>query len=64
MIDEDTAFGRVVWDPARLSDEDFTRAYDGPQSAEHVRRYQRIVEFHDGRNTDRLMELMHEDGLV
>ena len=64
MIDEDTAFGRVVWDPTSLSEEDFTRAYDGPQSAEHVSRYQRIVEFHDGRNTDRLMELMREDGLV
>lgn len=64
MIDEDTAFGRVVWDPVALSEQDFLRAYEGPQSAEHLRRYQRIVEFHDGHNTDRLMELMRADGLV
>ena len=64
MIDDETAFGDVVRDPATLSSEEFLRAYEGPQSEEHLGRYRSIVEFHDGRNTDRLMKLMHEDGLI
>ena len=40
------------------------RAYTTDQSAEHIRRYRKIINFHDGKNTDRLMGFMRADGLI
>ncbi len=40
------------------------RAYASGQSDEHLRRYRQIVSFHDGKNTERLMQVMRADGIV
>ncbi len=66
MLTDDLAFGEVHRGAGgkgalRASIE---KAYAFGQSDEHVRRYRRIVSFHDGKNTDRLMALMRADGLV
>ncbi len=63
MLEERTSFGPVCYDSATLSD--LVRStYGKPQDAEYVRRYREIVEFHDGRNTARLIEMMRRDGLI
>ena len=57
------AFGPVCYDS-----DDLARAVansDGTgQSDEAVRRYREIVEFHDGRNTERLLGFLERDGLL
>jgi len=63
MLEEATAFGPVCYTANEL-----TRAvgdlYLTPQDEEYLERYRKIVEFHDGHNTDRLIELMERDGLI
>ena len=66
MLTDELAFGEVYrgeggQDALRALVE---RAYASGQSDEHLRRYRQIVSFHDGKNTERLMELMRADGLV
>lgn len=63
MLDEESAFGDVCY-----TDEELTASvlanYQHPQTDDHVRRYRRIVEFHDGNNTGRLMGLLESDGVI
>lgn len=63
MLDEDTAFGPICYDPASLPSETVFTYYLNPQSENDINHYKKIVQFHDGHNTDRLMELMINDGL-
>ena len=63
MIDEETAFGAVVH-----TNEELTRfvreAYGSDQSDVHKERYQQIVQFHDGCNTQRLISMLRRDELL
>ncbi len=66
MLTDELAFGEVYrgeggQDGLRALVE---KAYTSGQSDEHSRRYRQIVEFHDGKNTERLMALMRADGLI
>ena len=61
--DERAAFGPVCYDAAALSDA-IASSYGQPQDPEHTRRYEEIVEFRDGCNTQRLIEMMERDQLV
>ena len=63
MIDEVTAPGDVCRDTESLR-EAIERAYANGQSSEYVHRYRQIVEFHDGHNADRLIEMMKEDEII
>ncbi|MBW6467913.1 MAG: CDP-glycerol glycerophosphotransferase family protein [Coriobacteriia bacterium] len=63
MIDEDTAFGPVCRDGAELT-RLIEASYRVPQDAEYARRYRRIVEFHDNRNTERLIGMLERDGII
>jgi hypothetical protein len=63
MLEEGTAFGPVCYDVAALGDA-VASAYDGSQDPEYVRRYDEIVEYRDGGNTRRLIEMMERDHLV
>ena len=63
MIDEATAFGPACYRPSELSASVEALA-DSPQDARYVARYREIVEFHDNRNTDRLIDAMERDGLL
>ena len=63
MLDEHNVFGDVVYrtgELARVIEEN----YNSPQREEYQKRYSRLVEFHDGNNTARLMELLKKDGLI
>jgi hypothetical protein len=63
MLDEGSAFGPVCYDAAALGDA-IGSAYAPPQAPEHLRRFERIVEFRDGRNTQRLIEMMERDRMI
>ena len=63
MIDEQSAFGDVCWDAVAVT-ESIKGCYGKPQSPRYLERYQRIVSFHDGKNTDRLIQMMQDDGLL
>ena len=63
MIDEDTAFGPVCYSAEELTS-CVERIYPLEQDEMFENRYKRIVEFHDGRNTDRLMNSLKSLGIV
>lgn len=63
MLTEQTAFGPVSYDGDALG-KAIIACYEEPQDPEYVQRYEQIVEFHDGRNTERLIDMMERDGLV
>ena len=63
MLDDETLFGDVAYD-----DEELARLiqpnYQSPQKEKYKKNYTEVVAFHDGRNTDRLMQFMREDGII
>lgn len=63
MIDECTAPGFVCYSPTELASV-IRKAYECPQSEEFRRRYQEIVSFHDGRNTERLVNALEDEGIL
>ena len=63
MLDDGSAFGPVVNDAEDLSHA-VAQYADTPQREEYVKRYKHIVEFHDGRNTERLIRAMERDGML
>ena len=38
--------------------------YDNPQKEEYVEKYSHIVQFRDGKNTERLIDFLKEDKLI
>ena len=63
MLNEGNVFGPVCMDS-----EDIRRAVEGcygmPQREEDLTRYRKIVEFHDGKNSERIMKLLIRDGVL
>ncbi len=63
MLNEDNVFGEVCMD-----EEEITKAieslYDKPQRAADRERYGKLVEFHDGRNSERILERLIEDKVL
>lgn len=63
MLTEDLAFGPVCYEnndiPKAMED-----AYSVKQDEKYLEKYGRIVEFHDGENTERLMSMMEHDGII
>jgi CDP-glycerol glycerophosphotransferase (TagB/SpsB family) len=63
MLGEDNVFGPVCMEP-----EDITAAvkelYRKPQTQESKDKYSKIVGFHDGRNSDRIINKLKEDGVI
>lgn len=63
MLNEDNVFGEVC-----MNGEEITKAveelYNKPQRARDLERYSKIVEFHDGRNSERIIELLKRDGVI
>lgn len=63
MLTEDKAFGAVTY-----TDEERAKAveksYVLEQDPDYIKRYRKIVEFHDGRNTDRIIEKLREDMII
>ena len=63
MIDEDTAFGDVCRNREEL-ERSIRNNYLQNRPEEYITRYGDIVSFSDGKNTERIIEKMKEDGIL
>ena len=63
MLTEYNAFGDVTYTPEQLK-QAVARGYEQPQTAEHQRKYRRIVAFDDNRNTERIIECLKKDHIL
>lgn len=63
LLEEDTAFGDVVYSTKELKNI-FDKNYNKPQSEEYINKYRKIVEFHDNKNTERLIEMLKKDKVI
>ena len=63
MLQEDEAFGYVTRTEEELR-EAIIKAYNEPQKQEFIDNYNTIVEFHDNRDSERVIEFMKRDGLL
>lgn len=63
MLNEDNVYGDFFYTDEGLC-ESIRYNYDNPQSEEYIRRYSHIVQFRDGKNTERLINFLIEDGII
>lgn len=63
MLNEGNVFGPVCMDSEQIRTA-VEECYGKPQREEDLKRYGRIVEFHDGRNSERIMDLLIRDGVL
>ena len=63
MLTEDLAFGEVAYtkDELRAAIE---KTYGKEQQSKYIDRFRNIVTYHDGRNTERFIEMAKKDGLL
>ena len=62
MLNDDNAFADRAYDYETLT-ELISKNYYGNHSKEYIRKYEDIVEFHDGRNTERFVEYIYSTNL-
>lgn len=63
MIDEHSAFGFVCRTTEELASA-VAEAYDCPQPVDHAKRFEGIVAYRDGRNTERLVDQLVQRGII
>lgn len=63
MLNLDNVFGPVCLDSDEISEAVRAR-YNRPQDSGELARYRKIVEFHDGKNSERIMQLLIRDGVL
>ena len=63
MLNDDNVFGRACRNAEELR-KAVAESYGRPQREEDIERYRHIVEFHDGRNSERIMEHLIKDGML
>ena len=63
MLTEELAFGEVAYDSDRLA-EAIRKVYGKPHEEVFEERFSKIVTYHDGRNTERFIEMARRDGLI
>lgn len=63
MLNESNAFGDICMDPAQITTA-VRNNYMRPQTESSIAKYRRIVEFHDGRNSDRIIECLEKDKIL
>ena len=63
MLNDDNVFGRVCRNSEELA-KAIEDSYEKPQDEEDVKRYRKIVEFHDGHNSDRIIDKLIEDKMI
>jgi len=63
MLNDKNAFGDISYNYSDLSDL-IKKNYLKPQSVKYKNRYKKIVEFHDNKNTDRLIDCLKKDGII
>ena len=63
MLHEDNVFGDICYNASQLK-RILNKNLTGTQVQEYIDRYQKIVTYHDGQNTKRLIEFMKKDGII
>lgn len=63
MLNEENVYGDFFYNTEGLS-ESIRSNYDNSQNPEYVERYSHIVQFNDGKNTERLINFLIEDGII
>lgn len=63
MINENSAFGNVCMDANELQ-KAIAASYKAPQHGDWIKKYERIISFHDGKNCDRIIEMLKKDGIL
>ena len=63
MLTEELAFGDVCYKSEQITDS-IQRLYGKSQPDAYQEHYSKIVEHHDNRNSDRIVELLKKDGVL
>ena len=63
MLNDGNVFGRACRSPEELA-KAIEESYGRPQSDEDIARYRKIVEFHDGRNSERIIGKLKMDKII
>jgi CDP-glycerol glycerophosphotransferase (TagB/SpsB family) len=63
MLNESNVYGDYFYSTDGLS-ESIEKNYNNPQTDEHKKRYSKIVQFHDGKNTERLISALQNDDII
>lgn len=63
MLNEENVYGDYFYNTEGLT-EAIKRNYDNPQEQKYIDRYSVLVQYHDGRNTERLIECLKNDEII
>lgn len=63
MLNEENAYGDFFYSTDGLGDS-IEYNYNNEQKAEYIEKYSKIVQFSDGKNTQRLINFLIEDGII
>jgi CDP-glycerol glycerophosphotransferase (TagB/SpsB family) len=63
MLNEQNVFGDYFYSTDGLT-QSIEFNYNNPQSEEHKQKYSQIVTYHDGKNTERLIEFLKKDNII
>ncbi len=63
MLNDDNAFGITCYNSDKLS-KAVEIEYKSTQDAKHIERYNKIVQFHDNKNTERLVKYLKRDKII
>lgn len=63
MLNEDNCFGDVCMDKDDIN-KSVAAAYGNPRRDEYIEKFSKIVEFSDGRNSERIIEHLKADGIL
>ena len=63
MLNEENVYGDYFYSEEGLS-EAVKKNYENPQTEEYKEKYSKLVDFHDGKNTERLVEFLKNDKII
>lgn len=63
MLNENNVYGDYFYSTDGLS-ESIENNYNHEQTKEYKEKYSKLVEFHDGKNTERLINFLKKDGII
>lgn len=63
MLNEENVYGDFAYNDDNLA-EIIEKNYNNLQTEEQKNRYSKLVNFHDGKNTERLINFLKEDGII
>ena len=63
MLNKENVFGDICWNAEEVK-QCFNRNYFEAQKREYIEKYRKIVEFHDERNTERIISQLKKDQII